>query len=296
MNPRTDLLAAGARRRHRRRQLTNRVMLGLAASAAVVAIIPLIWIVAYVFVQGISAISLEFFTGLPTPVGVPGGGIANAIVGSLITVGLGLLFAAPVGLLVGIYASARPRSRSGIAIRFLTDTVAGVPSIVMGIFAYTIVVLPMGHFSALAGAIVLAFIMVPIIIRSTEEMLKLVPGSLREGSLALGAAEWRTTWRVLLPAALSGIVTGLMLAIARAAGEAAPMLFTAFGNPYLSTDLTQPIATLPHTIYVYAISPYPDWQAKAWGTALVLIVLVLVLNVTARSIVGWRARGMGAVR
>ena len=296
MNPSTDLLAAGARRRHRRRQLTNRVMLGLAAGAAVVAIIPLVWIIAYVFVQGIQAISLDFFTGLPTPVGVPGGGIANAIVGSLITVGLGLVFAAPVGLLVGIYASARPRSRSGIAIRFLTDTVAGVPSIVMGIFAYTIVVLPMGHFSALAGAVVLAFIMLPIIIRSTEEMLKLVPGSLREGSLALGAAEWRTTWRVLLPAAVSGIVTGLMLAIARAAGEAAPMLFTAFGNPFMSTDLDQPIATLPHTIYVYAISPYPDWQAKAWGTALVLIVLVLVLNVAARSLVGWRARGMGAVR
>jgi phosphate transport system permease protein len=271
-------------------------MLGLAAGAAVVAIIPLVWIIAYVFVQGIQAISLDFFTGLPTPVGVPGGGIANAIVGSLITVGLGLVFAAPVGLLVGIYASARPRSRSGIAIRFLTDTVAGVPSIVMGIFAYTIVVLPMGHFSALAGAVVLAFIMLPIIIRSTEEMLKLVPGPLREGSLALGAAEWRTTWRVLLPAAVSGIVTGLMLAIARAAGEAAPMLFTAFGNPFMSTDLDQPIATLPHTIYVYAISPYPDWQAKAWGTALVLIVLVLVLNVAARSLVGWRARGMGAVR
>jgi len=296
MNPSTDLLAAGARRRHRRRQLTNRVMLGLAAGAAVVAIIPLVWIIAYVFVQGIQAISLDFFTGLPTPVGVPGGGIANAIVGSLITVGLGLVFAAPVGLLVGIYASARPRSRSGSAIRFLTDPVAGVPSIVMGIFAYTIVVLPMGHFSALAGAVVLAFIMLPIIIRSTEEMLKLVPGPLREGSLALGAAEWRTTWRVLLPAAVSGIVTGLMLAIARAAGEAAPMLFTAFGNPFMSTDLDQPIATLPHTIYVYAISPYPDWQAKAWGTALVLIVLVLVLNVAARSLVGWRARGMGAVR
>jgi phosphate transport system permease protein len=296
MNMSADLFAAGAKRRHRRRQLTNRVMLGLAAAAAVVAIIPLVWIIAYVFVQGIQAISLDFFTSLPTPVGVPGGGIANAIVGSLITVGLGLVLAAPVGLLVGIYASARPRSRSGIAIRFLTDTVAGVPSIVMGIFAYTIVVLPMGHFSALAGAVVLAFIMLPIIIRSTEEMLKLVPGTLREGSLALGAPEWRTTWRVLLPAAVSGIVTGLMLAIARAAGEAAPMLFTAFGNPFMSTDLDQPIATLPHTIYVYAISPYPDWQAKAWGTALVLIVLVLVLNIAARSIVGWRARAMGGVR
>ncbi len=248
------------------------------------------------FVQGIQAISLDFFTSLPTPVGVPGGGIANAIVGSIITVGLGLLIAAPIGMLVGFFAAARGNSRTGRTIRFLTDTVAGVPSIVMGIFAYTIVVLPQGHFSALSGGVVLAFIMLPIIIRSTEEMLKLVPGSLREGSLALGAPEWRTTLRVMLPAAVSGIVTGLMLAIARAAGEAAPMLFTAFGNPFMSVDLSEPIATLPHTIYVYAISPYEDWKAKAWGTALVLIVLVLVLNIAARSVVGWRSRRMGGVR
>jgi phosphate transport system permease protein len=171
-----------------------------------------------------------------------------------------------------------------------------VPSIVMGIFAYTIVVLPQGHFSALSGAVVLAFIMVPIIIRSTEEMLKLVPGSLREGSLALGAQEWRTAWRVMVPAALSGIVTGLMLAIARAGGEAAPMLFTAFGNPFMSVSLEDPIATLPHTVYVYAISPYEDWKAKAWGTALVLISIVLVLNIVARSVVGWRSRRMGGAR
>jgi phosphate transport system permease protein len=290
-----DILAAGARRRRGRRRLTNQVMLGLAAAAAAVAVIPLVWIIAYVVSQGMQAISLEFFTSLPTPVGVPGGGIANAIVGSVITVGIGVLLAAPVGMLVGFYAAARPGSRSGTAIRFLTDTVAGVPSIVMGIFAYTIIVLPQGHFSALSGAVVLAFIMLPIVIRSTEEMLKLVPASLREGSLALGAQEWRTTWRVMLPAALSGIVTGLMLAIARGAGEAAPMLFTAFGNPFMSTELDQPVATLPHTIYVYAISPYEDWKAKAWGTALVLIVLVLALNILARSVVGWRTRRMRGV-
>ena len=202
----------------------------------------------------------------------------------------------PIGLLIGFYAAARSQSRSGKAIRFLTDTVAGVPSIVMGIFAYTIIVLPQGHFSALSGGVVLSFIMLPVIVRSTEEMLKLVPGSLREGSLALGAPEWRTSLRVMLPAAASGILTGLMLAIARAAGEAAPMLFTAFGNPFMSTSLDEPIATLPHTIYVYAISPYEDWKAKAWGTALVLIVLVLTLNVVARSIVGWRTRQFGGVR
>lgn len=296
MTTSAGLLEAGARRRKTRRRMTNRVMLGLAGAAAIVAVIPLIWIVAYVAVQGLRAISIGFFTSLPTPVGIPGGGIANAIVGSVITVGIGLLIAAPIGLLVGFYASTHPASRTGNAIRFMTDTLAGVPSIVMGIFAYTIVVLPQGHFSALAGGVVLAFIMLPIIIRTSEEMLKLVPGSLREGSLALGAPEWRTTLRVMLPAAVSGIVTGLMLAIARAAGEAAPMLFTAFGNPFMSTSVDEPIATLPHTIYVYAISPYEDWQAKAWGTALVLIALVLTLNIVARSIVGWRSRRMGGVR
>jgi phosphate transport system permease protein len=212
------------------------------------------------------------------------------------TVGLGTIIALPVGLLVGLYAASRANSRTGSAIRFLTDTIAGVPSIVMGIFAYTIIVLPQGHFSALSGGVVLSFIMLPIIVRSTEEMIRLVPGSLREGSLALGAPEWRTSLRVVVPAAISGIVTGLMLAIARAAGEAAPMLFTAFGNPFISTDLEQPVATLPHTIYVYAVSPYPDWQAKAWGTALVLIVLVLTLNIAARAIVGWRSRGLTGTR
>ena len=271
-------------------------MLGLAGAAAVMAIVPLVWIVAYVVIQGLQALSIEFFTSEPTPVGVPGGGIVNSIVGSFITVGLGVLIAAPVGMLVGFYVAGRSQSRWGRAIRFLTDTIAGVPSIVMGIFAYTIIVLPQGHFSAMAGAVVLAFIMLPIIIRSTEEMLKLVPGSLREGSLALGAQEWRTSARVLLPAAVSGIVTGLMLAIARAAGEAAPMLFTSFGNPFLSTSLDQPIATLPHTIYVYALTPYEDWKAKAAGAALVLIVLVLSLNIMARAVVGVRSRRLGTAR
>jgi phosphate transport system permease protein len=252
--------------------------------------------VGYVILQGAPAINLEFLTALPTPVGIEGGGIANAIVGSFMIVGLGVLMAAPLGLLGGMYAAARPQSRLGIAIRFATDTLAGVPSIVMGIFAYTIVVLPQGHFSAFAGAVVLAFIMLPILVRTTEEMLRLVPATLREGSLALGAPEWRTSLRVLLPAAINGILTGVMLAVARAAGEAAPMLFTAFGNPFMNTNLDQPTATLPHTVFTYAISPYPDWQAKAWATALVLIVLVLTLNVGARLLTGWRARRLGTLR
>jgi len=279
-----------------RRKATNRIMLALAGVAALIAVLPLAWIIMYVGVEGLKQLSPSFLTDLPTPVGVPGGGIANALVGSAITVGLGLIIAAPVGMLVGFYAAARPNSQAGIVIRFLTDTLAGVPSIVMGIFAYALIVRTQGHFSAMSAAAALAFIMLPTIVRSTEEMLKLVPTSLREGSLALGAPEWRTTARVMLPAALNGIITGVMLAIARAAGEAAPMLFTAFGNPFMSTDVNQPIATLPHTIYVYAISPYEDWRSKAWATALVLIGLVLILNVAARLLVTWRARKLGAVQ
>ena len=290
-------LAAGkSARRIARRKLVSRLMLGLAGAAAAIAVAPLIWIAGYVIVQGAPAINLDFLTQLPTPVGIPGGGIANAIVGSFMIVGLGVLLAMPVGLLGGLYAAARPDSRLGIGIRFATDTLAGVPSIVMGIFAYTIVVLPQGHFSAFAGSVVLAFIMLPILVRTTEEMLKLVPGALREGSLALGAPEWRTSLRVLIPAAINGIITGVMLAVARAAGEAAPMLFTAFGNPFMNTDYNQPTATLPHTVFVYAISPYPDWRAKAWATALVLIMLVLTLNIGARLITSWRARRLGTLR
>ena len=256
---------------------------------------PLLWILGYVVREGLPAISLTFFTQLPTPVGVPGGGIANALVGSLMTVGLGLLIAAPIGILAGIYAAMYPETPLGVALRFGTDVISGVPSIVMGIFAYTLIVLPQRHFSALSGGIVLSFIMVPILIRTTEEMVRLVPNSLRDGSLALGAAEWKTSLSVILPAALNGLVTGVMLAIARAAGEAAPMLFTAFGNPFMNVDLSQPVATLPHMIFVYASSPYEDWHSKAWATALVLIALVFLLNVSARLLVWWRTRHLGSL-
>jgi phosphate transport system permease protein len=271
-------------------------MLTLTGLATILAVVPLIWIIVYVVQTGLPALNADFFTRMPTPAGVPGGGIANAIVGSLITVGIGLVIAAPIGVLTAFYAATHGNSLLGLAIRFGTDVISGVPSIVMGIFAYALVVLPQRHFSALAGGVVLAFIMLPIIVRTTEEMLRLVPGTLREGSLALGAPEWKTSWRVILPAAWNGVLTGLMLGIARAAGEAAPMLFTAFGNPFMNTDISQPIATLPHTIFVYAIAPYDDWHAKAWATALVLIVLVLVLNVSARALVVWRARKLGLSR
>jgi phosphate transport system permease protein len=271
-------------------------MLGLTGLFTLIVIAPLIWILAYVVQQGLPALSPQFFTQLPTPVGVPGGGIVNALVGSLMTVGLGLLIAAPVGILAGIYAAMFPNTPLGVAVRFGTDVISGVPSIVMGIFAYTLIVVPQRHFSAFSGGIVLSFIMVPILIRTTEEMIRLVPGSLREGSLALGAAEWRTSFEVVLPAAINGLVTGIMLAIARAAGEAAPMLFTAFGNPFMNTDYSQPVSTLPHMIFTYAISPYADWHAKAWATALVLITIVLLLNIIARLLVWWRTRQLGGLK
>ena len=282
--------------RTRRRNLLSKVMLTLTGVTTALAIVPLIWIVVYVVQTGLPALNADFFTQLPTPAGVPGGGIANALVGSAITVGIGILIAAPIAVLTAFYAASHVNTPLGLAIRFGTDVIAGVPSIVMGIFAYALIVLPQEHFSALAGGVVLAFIMLPIIIRTTEEMLRLVPGTFREGSLALGAPEWKTSLRVILPAAWNGVLTGLMLGIARAAGEAAPMLFTAFGNPFMNTDINQPIATLPHTIFVYAIAPYDDWHAKAWATALVLIGLVLVLNISARVLVAWRARKLGLSR
>jgi len=284
---------------HRRqtwRKSVNVVMLSLTGLAALLVVIPLLWILGYVIREGLPAINIQFFTELPTPVGVPGGGIVNALVGSLMTVGLGLLIAAPIGILGGIFSAVYPNSPLGLLVRFSTDVISGIPSIVMGIFAYTLIVLPQKHFSAFSGGVVLSFIMLPIIIRTTEEMIRLVPNSLREGSLALGAAEWKTSFSVILPAALNGVITGVMLAIARAAGEAAPMLFTAFGNPFMNADYNQPVATLPHMIFIYAISPYEDWHAKAWATALVLITLVLLLNILARLLVWWRARLLGNLK
>jgi phosphate transport system permease protein len=276
-----------------RRKITNVIMLTLTGAATVLAIVPLIWITAYVTIQGSRFLNIEFFTQLPTPVGVPGGGVINAIVGTGIVVGVACLIAIPIAIVGAFYAADHPNTPLGLAIRFGTDVLSGIPSIVMGIFAYTIIVLPQKRFSAFSAGVALAIIMLPLILRTTEEMLKLVPRNLREGSLALGASNWRTSVQVLLPAALNGVVTGIMLAIARAAGEAAPMLFTAFGSTGLVTDLNESTATLPHTIYIYAMSPFKDWQEKAWAAALVLIALVLGLNILARALTWWRARQMG---
>lgn len=297
MTVRVSHFAGGhsGRQHYRRRGVMNALMLGLTGLAALVAVAPLVWIAAFVTQQGVSYLSLDFFTHMPTPVGVAGGGVANALVGSAITVGLASLMAIPVGLLTAIYVAYNPNTKLGVAVRFGTDVLSGVPSVVVGIFAYTVVVLRMGHFSALAGGFALAIIMLPTVVRTTEEMIKLVPGNLREGSLALGASEWKTSFQVVLPAALSGVVTGVMLGVARVAGEAAPMLFTAFGNAFWNTDIDQPISTLPHMIFTYAISPYQDWHAKAWTTALVLMVIVLTLNIAARLVVAWRQKHTGSM-
>lgn len=273
-----------------RRKLTNTLMLGLTGAATLIAVIPLAWILYYVVQEGGRFIGPDFFTQLPTPVGVPGGGIANALIGSALVVGIACLISIPVSIIAAFYTAENPNTPLGIAVRFGTDVLAGVPSIVMGIFAYTVMVLTQRHFSALAGGFALAIIMIPIVTRTTEEMMRLVPNDLREGALALGAPHWKTTLQVLFPAAASGVITGVMLAVARAAGEAAPMIFTAFGNPYFNFDPNQPTATLPHMIFVYAISPYKDWHDKAWTTALVLIALVLGLNVIARLFLAWRRR------
>jgi phosphate transport system permease protein len=278
---------------YQRRKLVNAVMLALCGLATLFAVAPLLWILVYVFQEGGRHLSLQFFTELPTPVGVPGGGVVNAIVGSAIVVGIACLLSIPLALVAAMYAAEHPNTPLGVTLRFATDVLSGVPSIVVGIFAYTIIVLPQKQFSAFSGGVALAIIMLPIVLRTTEEMIKLVPRHLREGSLALGASEWKTMLQVTLPAAINGVVTGIMLGVARVAGEAAPMIFTAFGNPFFSTDVNQPIATLPHMIFVYAISPYKDWHAKAWTTALVLVTLVLGLNIITRLITAWQLKRMG---
>jgi phosphate transport system permease protein len=231
--------------------------------------------------QGLGAISLRFLVESPRPVG-EGGGIGNAILGSLVLLLLSSGMGLPIGISIGIYLSEFGSGRFGSLLRFMVDTLTGIPSIVTGVFVYTIIVLPMKHFSALAGGIALALIMIPIVARTTEEMIKLVPHSLREGALALGAPQWRVTLGVVLPAAASGVATGAMLAIARVSGETAPLLFTAFGSRFFSYYLDQPIASLTVQIYNYAISPYDEWHAQAWAATLVLMTLILSINVVVR--------------
>ncbi len=264
------------------RRLVSAGMSFLTGLSAILVVLPLGLVFAFLLYQGVSALNLDFFTRLPKPVGEPGGGMANAIVGSLILIGLAVCLALPLGVLGGVYLAESRDPRVPWLVRFTADVLSGVPSIVIGIFAYTVIVLPMRRFSALAGGFALGIIMLPIVVRTTEELVRLVPASLREAALALGIPEWKVILRVVLPAARAGIITGVMVAVARVAGETAPLLFTAFGNRFWHTGLDQPIAALPIQIYAYAIAPFDDWHRQAWAGSLVLIAMILVLSVVAR--------------
>lgn len=265
-----------------RRKLVSSLFVGFCAAAVLLALIPLAMILFFVVSKGIAALNLDFFRHMPAPVGETGGGMANAIVGTLMLTGLGSLMAIPIGVLSGVYMSEYAGTKFAAAIRFAADTLNGVPSIVIGVFAYGIAVLPFKQFSALAGGLALGIMMVPIIARTTEELLLLVPGTMREGALALGATRSRAVFTVVLPAAAPGIVTGIVLALARIAGETAPLLFTSFNNRFFNTDVRQPIASLTVQVFTYAISPYEDWHRQAWAGALVLVAIVLVCSLLAR--------------
>lgn len=256
-------------------------MSSLTALCALFAVTILVIILGYIAWRGVDALSFRFLVETPQPVG-EGGGIGNAILGTLVLLGIASLAGLPLGIAAGVYLAEFGGGRFGSTVRFVTDTLTGVPSIVVGVFVYTIIVVPLRNFSALAGGISLAIIMIPIVARTTEEMIRLVPASLREGALALGAPQWRVTLGVVLPAAASGIATGAMLAVARVSGETAPLLFTALNYRFFSTDIMQPIASLTVQIYNYAISPYDEWHALAWAATLVLMTLILVINIAVR--------------
>jgi phosphate transport system permease protein len=275
------------------RRHINNLMFTITGLFTFVSVTTLLTISGYIAYHGFSTVNWAFFTQLPKPLGETGGGIANSIVGSLKVVALAAAMGLPVGIFGAVYLAEYGGNRLGFCIRYCADVLNGVPSIVMGIFAYTVVVLPMKHFSALAGSAALAIIMVPLVLRTTEEFIRLVPGSIREAALALGVSEWKVVLRVVLPTAARGIMTGAILAVSRIAGETAPLIFTAFGNRYWDDGVLHPIATLPHTIYTYAIAPYEDWHHQAWAAALILMAVVLAGNMCARLLM--RPRG-GATR
>ncbi len=306
----TELMNRHRAARRSQRRVVNAVMLSLTVLLTLLALIPLFWIIVYVILRGGQYINLDFFIHLPRPPFMAGGGVLHAIEGTIVLSILAALFSIPPGVLAAFYAARNPNTPLGIAVRFGTDVLSGVPSIVIGLVAFALIVEPQGHYSALAGGIALAILMLPIILRTTEEMLKLVPHSLREASLALGAAEWKTSLSVLFPAALNGIITGFLLAIARAAGETAPLLLTALGNDrydigqiigsgvqshqnvfqILGRIVNQPVDSLPLTLFKYSQQPFPDRINQAWAVALVLMIFVLLINIIARAWVQIRAR------
>lgn len=265
------------------RKVFNDFMHILIVILTIIALIPLVSILSYIIYKGYRVINWEFLISLPTPAGDVGGGIGNAILGTLILVGIASVVGLPIGIMTAIYLNEyEPKGKFAGIVRFVVDTLLGIPSVVVGIFAYIAFVRPFGGFSAMSGGLALAIILIPIVSRSTEGVLKLVPNEYREGSYALGVSQWQTIIKIVIPTAMKGIVTGVMLAVARAAGETAPLLLTAFGNHYWSSSLSEPIASLPAQIFEYAKSPYTDWIEKAWGAALILIIMVLFLNISAR--------------
>jgi phosphate transport system permease protein len=265
-----------------RRRAVSGIMVALTYVAAALATLPLLLILFHITRAGFASLNLDFFTKMPQPVGESGGGMANAISGTLILIGIAASIGVPVGIGAGMYLAEHRTNFLANVVRFLSDVLNGIPSIVIGIFAWELLVRPVGHFSALAGGIALGAMIVPLVTRTTEEMIRLVPGTLREAALALGYQRWRTSLGVVLRTAAPGIVTGALVAIARVAGETAPLLFTAFGNQFWSTSLREPIAALPLQIFTYAISPYDEWHSLAWAGALVLIGILLIISLVAR--------------
>ena len=270
------------------RRLVSNAMVGLMVLAVLVALLPLFLILFDLVVKGAGSLSADFFTRTPAPAGESGGGVAHAIVGTLIIVGTASLIGLPIGIAAGIYCAEYPGSRLTWLTRFVADVMNGTPSIVVGVFAWAWIVATQKHFSALAGSAALAMLMVPMVLRTTEEMIKLVPNSLREAALALGYPRWRSSLAIVVRTTLPGIVTGSLLAVARIAGETAPLLFTALGSQYLSLDINQPMAALPLTVFTYATGPYEEWHRYAWAAALVLILVVFVLSLGARLAIGRR--------
>jgi phosphate transport system permease protein len=301
-----------SRTNFQRRRIVNGMMLTITGLLLALALAPLFWIVGYVIYKGGQYINLSFFTQMPRPLGMAGGGVLHAIEGTLLLTLLASLFAIPPGVLAAFYAAYKPNTPVGIVVRFGTDVLAGVPSIVVGLFGYALIVKNQGHYSAFAGGVALAIIMLPTIIRTTEEMIKLVPHNLREGSLALGSPEWKTALSITLPAAGDGILTGILLGIARASGETAPLLFTALGNEgfevgkivrsgvashqnifaILGRIFTQPVDSLPLTLWKYAQQPFPERINQAWAAALVLMIFILALNIFSRLWIQLRANRM----
>lgn len=278
-------------RRSHYRQLKSKFMVGLTIGATVLALIPLFLVLGYLLSKGFTSLNWDFFTKMPAPVGQSGGGMANAIIGTFWLVGIAAIMGVPIGVASGIYIAENRGGYVASAVRFAADIMMGIPTIVVGIFVYEIVVRPFGGFSTLAGSIALAIIMIPLVARTSEEMILLVPHELREAALALGVPRWRTTLLVVTRTAMSGIATGVILAVARVAGETAPLLFTAFGNRFWSASLFRPISSLTVQVYTYAISPFADWQRQAWAGALVLTAIVLALELGVR----WFTRGSARV-